>query len=164
MGSRREDVDPNIDFVSVYIKGLTNAFRLGRSTDDPSKLKTLQLNFWRPGDTVAEQTIDMSQQVSIDVDSHEDGVRKVAEVTIENVKLDLRMPGMAMTYDSTDPAAEKSVLGAAFKGLIKQPYAQKERSAGFLSVTASPGKKENDAKLTFEYFDEKGKLLHKHVK
>jgi hypothetical protein len=50
-----EDVDPSIDFVSVYIQGLTNAFRLGRSIDDPSKLKTLQLNFWRPGDSVSQQ-------------------------------------------------------------------------------------------------------------
>ena len=49
-----EDVDPRIDFVSVFVRGLTNAYRLGRSTDDPSKLKTLQLNFWRPGDMVAE--------------------------------------------------------------------------------------------------------------
>ena len=50
-----KDVDPRIDFVSVFVKGLTNAFRLGRSLDDPSKLKTLQLNFWRPGDSVAQQ-------------------------------------------------------------------------------------------------------------
>ena len=50
-----EDVDPRIDYVSVFVKGLTNAFRLGRNDGDPSKLKTLQLNFWRPGDMVAEQ-------------------------------------------------------------------------------------------------------------
>lgn len=48
------DVDPKIDFVSVFVKGLTNAFRLSRDVNDPSKLKTLQLNFWRPGDVVAE--------------------------------------------------------------------------------------------------------------
>ncbi len=48
------DVDPRIDYVSVYVKGLTNAFRLGRTFDDPSKLKTLQLNFWRAGDMVEE--------------------------------------------------------------------------------------------------------------
>lgn len=49
-----EEVDPRIDFVSVYVKGLTNAFRLSRDVNDPSKLKTLQLNFWRPGDSVDE--------------------------------------------------------------------------------------------------------------
>ncbi len=49
-----EDVNPRIDYVSVYVKGLTNAFRLSRNLDDASNLKTLQLNFWRPGDAVAE--------------------------------------------------------------------------------------------------------------
>ncbi len=49
-----EDVDPRLDYVSVYVKGLTNAFRLGQNANDPSKFKTLQLNFWRPGDTVNE--------------------------------------------------------------------------------------------------------------
>ena len=48
------DVDPRIDYVSVYVKGLTNAYRLGSDFDDPTKLKTLQLNFWRPGDQVEE--------------------------------------------------------------------------------------------------------------
>ncbi len=55
------DVDPRIDFFSVYVGGLTNAYRW----DDPAGAykagdppgtgrqftrKTLQLNFWRPGD------------------------------------------------------------------------------------------------------------------
>jgi len=48
------DVDPRIDYVSVYVKGLTNAYRLGSDFDEPTKLKTLQLNFWRPGDQVEE--------------------------------------------------------------------------------------------------------------
>ena len=57
-----EDVDPRIDFLSIYIDGLTNAYQ---AEDDPQvkhqpgkgrriKRKTLQLNFWRPGDTVDE--------------------------------------------------------------------------------------------------------------
>ncbi len=61
-----EDVDPRIDFLSIYVDGLTNAYR---AEDDPQvkhqrgdppgkgrriKRKTLQLNFWRPGDTVDE--------------------------------------------------------------------------------------------------------------
>ncbi len=48
------DVDPRIDYVSVYVKGLTNAYRLGSDFDDPTRKKTLQLNFWRPGDLVRE--------------------------------------------------------------------------------------------------------------
>jgi len=60
-----EDVDPQIDFFSVYVGGLNNAylwhdspenFKLG---DPPGKgrkfqRKLLQLNFWRPGDTLSE--------------------------------------------------------------------------------------------------------------
>jgi len=56
-----EDVDPQIDFFSVYVRGLANAYRW---TDPPGAYKkgnppgagrrftykTLQLNFWRPGD------------------------------------------------------------------------------------------------------------------
>jgi hypothetical protein len=56
-----EDVDPRIDFFSVYVGGLTNAYRW---IDPPGEYqpgdppgtgrrfvrKMLQLNFWRPGD------------------------------------------------------------------------------------------------------------------
>lgn len=56
-----EDVDPRIDFFSVYVGGLTNAYRWidppgAYQPNDPPGTgrrfvrKTLQLNFWRPGD------------------------------------------------------------------------------------------------------------------
>jgi hypothetical protein len=59
------DVDPRIDHFSVYIQGLTNAYRW---EDQPGAVKpgdpilsgrrltqkTLQLNFWRPGDAYFE--------------------------------------------------------------------------------------------------------------
>ena len=56
-----EDVDPRLDFFSVYVGGLTNAYRWtdpdgAYSAGDPPGTgrefarKTLQLNFWRPGD------------------------------------------------------------------------------------------------------------------
>jgi hypothetical protein len=55
------DVDPRIDFFSVYVGGLTNAYRWedaagGYKPGDPPgrgrefARKMLQLNFWRPGD------------------------------------------------------------------------------------------------------------------
>jgi hypothetical protein len=55
------DIDPRIDFFSIYINGLTNAYRWTdpagafKAGDPPGtgrqyKYKTLQLNFWRPGD------------------------------------------------------------------------------------------------------------------
>jgi hypothetical protein len=59
------DVDPRIDFFSVYVSGLSNAYRwidpagAFQIGDSPGKgrlfaRKTLQLNFWRPGDEFLE--------------------------------------------------------------------------------------------------------------
>ena len=56
-----ENVDPKIDFFSVYIRGLTNAYRwkdrpelvkpgVPPGTGRSYKRRTLRLNFWRPGD------------------------------------------------------------------------------------------------------------------
>jgi hypothetical protein len=60
-----EDVDPELDFFSIYVGGLTNAYRWTnadegvRAGDPPGTgrqftWKTLQLNFWRPGDAIRE--------------------------------------------------------------------------------------------------------------
>lgn len=51
-----EDVDPRIDFFSVLVQGLTNAFRTEAKPDGEVAylVKTLQLNFWRPSDTINE--------------------------------------------------------------------------------------------------------------
>ena len=51
--------------------------------------------------------------------------------------------------ESTDP-----------KGLIKQVYAQKERSAGFMHVQVNPAKGGASAKLIVTWHDEHGKVLH----
>ncbi len=52
------DVDPNLDFVSIEVYGLTNAFQQdGEGPDAPYRRKCLQLNFYRPGDSM-EQTDD----------------------------------------------------------------------------------------------------------
>lgn len=54
-----EDVDPNLDFVSVEVFGLTNAFQQdGEGQDAPYRRKALQLNFYRPGDAI-DQTEDL---------------------------------------------------------------------------------------------------------
>lgn len=48
-----DDVDPNLDFVSVEVYGLTNAFEQdGEGDEAPYRRKALQLNFYRPGDTM----------------------------------------------------------------------------------------------------------------
>lgn len=60
-----EDVDPRTDFFSVFVQGLTNAYRwvdppgAFKPGDAPTSgrqllQKTLQINFWRPGDEYVE--------------------------------------------------------------------------------------------------------------
>jgi hypothetical protein len=59
------DVDPQIDFFSVFVRGLTNAYQwtdpegADAKGDPPGAgrkftYKTLQLNFWRPGDEIQQ--------------------------------------------------------------------------------------------------------------
>ena len=53
-------VNPKIDFVSVFASGFTNAFRIDRDGDNIDTVhKTLQLNFWRPGDAINESQDDI---------------------------------------------------------------------------------------------------------
>lgn len=51
-----ENVNPSIDYVSIDVHGITNAFRITRGAEGEIgfKRKTLQLNFWRPGDIVMQ--------------------------------------------------------------------------------------------------------------
>jgi hypothetical protein len=71
-----EDVDPRTDHFSVYIQGLTNAYKFLETSEDfkPSdppgkgrqfKFKTLQLNFWRPGDSVLEHETEVRYGIPI---------------------------------------------------------------------------------------------------
>ena len=67
-----EDVDPRIDFFSIYVRGLTNAIRWRQrpgseiKPDDPpgshieETLESLRLDFWRPGDDRVASDVDMS--------------------------------------------------------------------------------------------------------
>ncbi|MBX3436531.1 MAG: sulfatase-like hydrolase/transferase [Planctomycetaceae bacterium] len=61
-----------------------------------------------------------------------------------------RLPGDPL---STDPDA-----------LIKQPYTQDTPSGGFLLIESVPANAEQSATLTFRFHDERGALLHEHVK
>jgi hypothetical protein len=77
-----EDVDPRIDYFALFIQGLTNAYKF----DDPPGAykkgqppgtgrvlvqKTLQLNFWRPGDTIEETEDEVRFGVRIEADPKE---------------------------------------------------------------------------------------------
>lgn len=49
------DLDPDLDFFSVNVFGLTNAFEMdGLDKDAPYRRKALSLNFFRPGDSMAQ--------------------------------------------------------------------------------------------------------------
>ena len=47
-----QDLDPRLDYITIYVTGLSNAFEVFELPDGTKKFKhkTLQLNFWRPGD------------------------------------------------------------------------------------------------------------------
>jgi hypothetical protein len=75
-----EDIDPRLTYFSVYIKGLTNAYKpvdlvdAYKAGDPPGTgrdilSKTLQLNFWRPGDTVNEVEDEVRYGVPYDADA-----------------------------------------------------------------------------------------------
>jgi hypothetical protein len=51
-----EDVDPRLDYISVFVRGVTNAYAIRFNAAGEQNLlhKTLQLNYWRPGDTVEQ--------------------------------------------------------------------------------------------------------------
>ena len=66
-----ENVNPNIDYVSVQIQGLSNAYRLKDPEKKTSFAKTLQLNFWRPGDAVGQQRDDLTYGVPLVDDARE---------------------------------------------------------------------------------------------
>lgn len=50
------EIDPRIDYLAVFVQGLSNAFQRAESVDGKvmHRRKTLQLCFWRPGDSWEE--------------------------------------------------------------------------------------------------------------
>lgn len=50
------------------------------------------------------------------------------------------------------------------EGHIEQPYYQDPASGGFLLIDVTPGGDDSPAELSFQFYDENGELLHKHVK
>lgn len=77
-----EDLDPRIDFFSIYVRGLTNAMTVANNpaafkagsppgTGREFTYKTLQLNFWRPGDTQYAHERELHYGVPIESDPAE---------------------------------------------------------------------------------------------
>jgi hypothetical protein len=76
------DVDPRIDYYIVYVQGLTNAYHFvdpagayqaGNPPGTGRKFakKTLQLNFWRPGDTIDPHEEEIRYGCRLDPDAAE---------------------------------------------------------------------------------------------
>jgi hypothetical protein len=75
-----ENIDPRIDFFSIFVRGLTNAFSFAdppgayKPNDPPGTgrvyvFKTLQLNFWRPGDTMFQHEDEFRYGVPVEPDT-----------------------------------------------------------------------------------------------
>jgi len=76
-----QDINPDIDFFSIFVKGLSNAYRWEESKQaEPSQAsprrlaKTLQLNFWRPGDNLFENESEIRYGMPVLATSPQPGV------------------------------------------------------------------------------------------
>ena len=69
-----EGVNPSIDYVSVRVEGLSNAYRLKDPETKTAFAKTLQLNFWRPGDAVGQQRDQLTYGIPL-VDNPNEQIR-----------------------------------------------------------------------------------------
>ena len=96
-----EDIDPRIDYLSVYVQGLTNAYRIKYLADGKREyeLKTLQINFWRPGDTLNEDRDEIRLGIPL-VDS----MREQALITFH-----YGLPGPVIQAEKYSPETGKTV-------------------------------------------------------
>lgn len=69
-----ENVNPDIDYVSVKVSGLSNAMRMTDPKTRETVGKTLQLNFWRPGDSVGQRRDAVSYGIPL-VDDPQEQIR-----------------------------------------------------------------------------------------
>jgi hypothetical protein len=104
------DVDPRIDYLSVFVSGLTNAYRINKDAkgDIDLKQKTLQLNFWRPGDTVSESDDNVDYGIPLVNDA-----RRQVLITQRYA-----LPGPVLRVYHESPTANRSVLIAEADGQV----------------------------------------------
>lgn len=88
------DIDPRINFVAVSVQGLSNAFQ-GGSADESTKnaVKTLQINFWRPGDA---NLVESEFQLGI---AFEDEILERQRQLVQKY----RLPGPELVIDRIQP-------------------------------------------------------------
>jgi hypothetical protein len=134
------NVDPRINFISVKVNGLTNAFRLERNPDDSLTVrnKVLQLNFWRPGDSIDEDLDDIRYGIPL-MDAPQDQIEVARRYRLpgpiirgESVNLDnLRTTIVFETDAELDPVSFDSAVAAQLDtGQIPEAVVEGFRSAG----------------------------------
>jgi hypothetical protein len=102
-------VNPKIDFVSVFVEGFTNAYRIERNGDEINlKRKNIQLNFWRAGDAVDE--------VADDIDFGIPLVDDPKQQVLITRRYDL--PGPVLTVFEDDPNSNRDLLRAELDAMF----------------------------------------------
>lgn len=96
------NVDPKIDYVTVQIRGLTNAYRIHARSDGEREFKHryLQLNFWRPGDRVRQD----EDEITYGIPLVDDPIRQI------EICQKYQLPGPLVRGYIKSPAADREVL------------------------------------------------------
>ena len=105
-----EDINPNLDYVSVFVSGLTNARRIKRNEDDSIGYvsKTLQLNFWRPGDDLEEE----KDRIKFGIPLVDDPAEQIL------ITRRYALPGPVIRAYERDQTADRRVLIMETDGLV----------------------------------------------
>jgi len=135
-----EGVDPRLDFISVKVGGLTNAFRLRADSSGEMQTanKILQLNFWRGGDAVRQANDEIIYGIPI-----ADDFRRQIEICyryelpgpiIEGIQYDATTGREQLLFE-VDAAVSLRTLQSGFamqldEGRIPEPITQAFDRAG----------------------------------
>ena len=102
-------VNPKIDFVSVFVQGFTNAYRIERNGDKIKlKRKNIQLNFWRPGDAIDE----VSDNIDFGIPLVDDPKQQVLITRRYN------LPGPVLSVLEDDPNSNRNLLRAELDAMF----------------------------------------------
>ena len=109
-----EEIDPRTDYLSIYVQGLTNAFRFEDLGDGTRRYtyKTLQLNFWRPGDSVYEHEKEIRYGVPI-VTNQVEQARILRQFQVEGPQL--------VAYDISGPEPVELFHASAVDSSLDAP-------------------------------------------
>lgn len=151
------DIDPRINFATVSVQGLSNAFRTDQDENAEQKMhqiKTLQINFWRPGDAqVNGDRFRLGIRFDDDLTRQVDVLKKYRlpgpDLTVNRLNLDT---GALITMGRVPADFDLSTLQSAAIGTLDQqqvPAAMETflkkfgfAEAGGLNVTVNtPGKR-----------------------